>query len=162
MTNARVPLEFEEFYRAQHGRLARALYLLTGNAGEAEDLAQEAMSRVFERWDHVANLESPEGYVFRTALNLHRSALRRLMVRRRRTTESVETDAIGSAEDKMDVHRAMQSLSREQREAVILVEWLDLTTEDAGKVLGIEPGSVRTRLHRARAVLREELGGDDG
>jgi RNA polymerase sigma-70 factor, ECF subfamily len=161
MTDAGAPLEFEEFYRAQHGRLARALYLLTGNAGEAEDLAQEAMARVFERWDRVAVMESPEGFAFRTALNLHRSALRRLFVRRRRTTEAVQTDAIGTAESRMDVHRAMQSLSAEQREAVVLVEWLDLTTEDAGKILGIEPGSVRTRLHRARALLKEQLGGDD-
>ncbi|MCA1727111.1 MAG: sigma-70 family RNA polymerase sigma factor [Actinobacteria bacterium] len=161
MTDARAPLEFEEFYRAEHGRLARALYLLTGNAGEAEDLAQEAMARVFERWDRVGPMDTPQGYAYRTALNLYRSGLRRLLVRRRRTAESVEHDAIGTAEDRMDVHRAMQSLSREQREAVVLIEWLDLTTEDAGKILGIEPVSVRTRLHRAREVLREKLGEPD-
>ncbi len=162
MSDARVPPEFEEFYRAQHGRLARALYLLTGDAGEAEDLAQEAMGRVFERWDHVRAMATPEGYVYRTALNLHRSRFRRLAVRRRKTPDAVERDVIGSAESRMDVHRAMQSLSREQREAVVLVEWLDLTTEDAAAILKIEPTSVRTRLHRARAVLRQQLGADDG
>jgi len=44
-------LSFEEFLQAEHVRLARALYLLTGSTAEADELTQEAMVRVYERWD---------------------------------------------------------------------------------------------------------------
>jgi RNA polymerase sigma-70 factor, ECF subfamily len=70
---------FEEFFLSQHERLFQALYLLTGDRSEADDLAQEALLRAYERWDRVGAMESPAGYVYRTALNLHRSQLRRLV-----------------------------------------------------------------------------------
>jgi DNA-directed RNA polymerase specialized sigma24 family protein len=69
-------LRFEEFFQTEHVRLARALYLLTGNTAEADELTQDAMVRVYERWDRVRQMDSPQGYLFRTALNLHRSRLR--------------------------------------------------------------------------------------
>src|SRR5512141_1488601 len=49
---------FDAFFEAHYVRLARALYLLTGNAAEAEDLAQDAMLRVYERWERVSTMGS--------------------------------------------------------------------------------------------------------
>jgi RNA polymerase sigma-70 factor (ECF subfamily) len=46
-------LDFEEFFRAEYGRLVRTVYLLTRNGAEAEEIAQEAMARTYERWDRV-------------------------------------------------------------------------------------------------------------
>ena len=57
---------FRWFFEAEYRRLCEALYLLTGDAYEAEDLAQEAMTRALERWDRVARMDSPAGYVYRT------------------------------------------------------------------------------------------------
>lgn len=48
------------------------MFLLTGSSSEAEDLAQEAMIPVYERWEHVSMMDAPTGYLFRTALNLER------------------------------------------------------------------------------------------
>jgi RNA polymerase sigma-70 factor (ECF subfamily) len=59
------------------------------------------------------------------------------------------------------VHRALQSLTRQQREALVLVEWLGFDSEEAASILGIRASSVRTRLHRARTALRTQLGGID-
>jgi len=70
---------FEEFFLAQHERLFQALYLLTGDRSEADDLAQEALLRAYERWDRVGAMDSPAGYVYRMGLNLHRSGLRALV-----------------------------------------------------------------------------------
>jgi hypothetical protein len=67
-------LDFATFFEREHLRLGRAALLLTGNAAEAEDLAQEALSRVLERWDSVVTMESPTGYLYRTALNVNASA----------------------------------------------------------------------------------------
>ena len=60
------------------------LYLLTGNRGEAEELAQATMARIYERWSRVRVMQSPVGYVYRAAVNLHRQRLRHLAVRARR------------------------------------------------------------------------------
>jgi len=77
---------FAEFFARHRERLSRACLLLTGDATDAEDLAQESMGRVLERWDRVSSMNSPDGYLYRTALNLHRNARRR---RPRRSSASI-------------------------------------------------------------------------
>jgi RNA polymerase sigma factor (sigma-70 family) len=153
---------FDAFFLAEHERLFQALYLLTGDRNEADDLAQESLLRAYERWDRVGSMDSPVGYVYRTALNLHRSHLRTLVVRARRVFASVPAeDFSGSVAASHDVRRALAQLPRGQREALILVEWLGLGSEEAGRVLGIDASSVRGRLHRGRASLRDQLGDRD-
>jgi len=56
------------------------------------------------------------------------------------------------------VRRALQELPVGQRAALILVDWLDMDTDEAGRILDLKPASVRVRLHRARAALRDALG----
>jgi RNA polymerase sigma-70 factor (ECF subfamily) len=153
---------FEEFFLAEHERLFQALLLLTGDRFEADDLAQEALLRAYERWDRVGSMESSAGYVYRTALNLHRSRLRKLVVRARRVFAPVSVeDVSGPVAASHDVRRALARLPRGQREALILVEWLGLSSDEAGRVLGIDASSVRGRLHRGRASLRELMGDVD-
>ncbi len=156
-------LAFEAFFRAEHPRLLRALYLLTGSLAEADDLAQEAMARAYERWDRVGAMDSPAGYVYRTALNLHRSRVRRLAFRARRLVGGdFPHDPIDLAETRAEILRLLSELPHGQREALVLVGWLGMTSEEAGAVLGIEPVSVRVRVARARAALRGTLGAVDG
>ena len=155
--------DYEEFFRAEFVRLFRTLILVTGDRSEAEDVAQEAMVRVYERWDRVGRADSPVAYLYRTAFNLNRKRLRHLGVRRRRA-HAPAPEPPGPAElaeDRTDVLRALRSLPVGEREAVVLVEWLDLDAEEAGRWLGLAPSSVRGRLHRARKALRDELGGSD-
>ena len=68
---------FEAFFEVEHERLVRALYLVTGNAQEAEELMQDAFVAVWERWDRVSVMDDPTGYLYRTAMNRFRSRLRR-------------------------------------------------------------------------------------
>jgi len=77
-------LGFEAFFQREYPGLVRALYLLTADLPEAEDLAQETMARVYEKWDRVGRMDSPGGYVYRVAVNLNRQRLRHLAVRARR------------------------------------------------------------------------------
>ena len=154
--------DFEEFFRLEHVRLFRSLLLLTGDAHEAEDVAQEALLRAYERWDRVRSMESPIGYVYRTSLNLYRSRLRKIAVRARRTFGAVATEDIGwSVAAGEDVRRALASIPSGQREALVLVDWLGLASEEAGRILGIDASSVRSRIRRARVTLRELLGETD-
>ena len=155
-------IEFEDLYRAERIRLVRAMLLLTGRVGEAEDLAQEAFVRVFERWSQVREMESPAGYLYRTALNLQRKRSRRLRVELRHRTVREDDDRRGDvAEDRLDLLRAVAALPLAQRQAVVLVDWLGFPASEAARMLGIEAVSVRGRLHRARSELRGQVGGDD-
>jgi RNA polymerase sigma-70 factor, ECF subfamily len=155
----RVTLDFESFFRAEYRSLCQALVLLVGDAFEAEEIAQETMTRVLERWDRVAAMDSPAGYAYRTALNLQRKRIRRLAVRAKRRFAPVPVADIGAgASDRHDVRRALQQLPDGLRAALILVDWLDMDTEEAGRILDLKPASVRVRLHRARSALRDALG----
>lgn len=154
-----VALDFESFFRAEYPSLCQALVLLVGDPLEAEEIAQDTMTRVLERWDRVGVMDSPTGYAYRTALNLQRKRIRRLAVRARRRFAPVPVADIGAAaSDRHDVRQALQELPEGLRAALILVDWLDMDTEEAGRVLDLKPASVRVRLHRARSALRDALG----
>lgn len=160
------PPEFRDFFEAEYERLGRALFLVTGSPSEAEDLAQEAFVRVYERWDRIRTMDSPTGYLFRTAMNLHRSRLRRMAAwARRRVDEPLDArardpgDVVGTREE---IAAALAALPSGQRTALVLVEWVGMSDEEAGAALGIAAVSVRVRISRARAFLRSRLGGDDG
>ena len=150
---------FEEFFRAEFASVARALVIVTGNIGIAEDLAQEAFARTFERWERVRDMGSPAGYVYHAALNLHRSRLRRAAVAlRHRGTGASPPE--GEPDLRHQVREMLASLPRAQREALMLVEWLGYPAQEAARILGVRASSVRGRLHRARITLRERFGGD--
>lgn len=153
---------FEDFFHANYERLLRAMYLATGDRHEAEDLAQDAMARVYERWDRVSQAEDPLGYVFRVALNRRRSLLRRVAVALRRTPQAdsePQIEPTAAVDDRDAIRRALQALPETQREVLVLCDWLGMTDSEAGTVLRISAGAIRTRLHRARAAMRESLGG---
>lgn len=153
---------FEDFFRDGYTKLFRALFLLVGSVHEADELCQEAFVRVFERWERIRAMGSPEGYLFRTALNLHRSRLRRAARRLRDPVLHArpEDEAARTAEG-VDVARALRDIPVGQRAALILVDWLGYDAAEAGRILDIEAVSVRSRLHRARSALRERLGEPD-
>jgi RNA polymerase sigma factor (sigma-70 family) len=150
--------DFEEFYRAEFPRLVRAMFLLVPDADEAQELAQEAMVRVYERWDRVSVMESPGGYLYRTATNLNHRRIRSLAVRARR----LRTLGVGLRDVEIDTARydlveAISSLSVRLREAFMLVDWLGMSSDEAARILHIAPASVRSRVHRARRELRARL-----
>ncbi len=162
-------LSFEGFYMANERRLYRALYVLTGSRDEAEDLAQHAFCRVWERWDRVAALDDPAGYLFRTAFNAHHSATRRAVRAARRVVDvvahSAPTPAPGPADlaaDRDHVTRSLARLSPRQREAVVLTQLLDCDASHAARIMRIRPATVRVLVSQARAVLARPARPDAG
>jgi DNA-directed RNA polymerase specialized sigma24 family protein len=71
------PLGFEAFFGENRTKLFGALCLVTGNRHEAEEIAQDAFLKLWERWDRVSTLEDPTSFLFRTAMNVFRNRLRR-------------------------------------------------------------------------------------
>ena len=153
-------IDFEDLYLAERARLVRAMLLLTGRVGEAEDLAQDAFVRVYERWPQIREMDSPTGYLYRTAMNLNRSRLRKLVTNARRavgTRQDTSGDPAAAVEARDQVDRALRVLTMAEREALVLVEWMGLSPEAAGSVLGIRAVSVRVRLSRAKASVQRSL-----
>jgi RNA polymerase sigma-70 factor (ECF subfamily) len=149
---------FEAFFEDQYPNLLRAMYLITRNRHEAEEVTQDAFVRALERWDRVRIADNRPGYLYRIALNLYRSKLRRVARAARKTVRPVpEPDPFEAADDRDAIGRAMTTLPEGQREAVVLVEWLGMSDDEAGEVLGVSPITVRVRLHRARGNLRPIL-----
>ncbi|MCD6020373.1 MAG: polymerase, sigma-24 subunit, subfamily [Actinomycetia bacterium] len=153
--------DFDAFFDEEYTPLLRLMFGMTGDLVEAEELAQEAMTRALERWERVRDMLSPAGYVYRTAVNLNRSRLRRLARPLRWSRES-ERSSDAEPEVIVSVIGALMTLSRGQREAILLVEWLGLDAREAGQILGISPSSVRSRVHRAKTSLAGGAADTDG
>ena len=118
---------------------------------------QDAFLRLWERWDRIAGLDDPPAYLFRTAMNVFRNRYRRAALAVRRTVSLAPTeDAFATVEDRDVVVRALRALTPDQRAAVVLTSYVGLTSEEAGRALGMRASTVRTLATRARAAIREK------
>jgi RNA polymerase sigma-70 factor (ECF subfamily) len=150
---------FESFFETHHRQLFQALWLMTRNVHEAEEVMQDAFVKVWERWDRTSAMENPTGYLYRTAMNVFRSRARRARLAIRRTVGLARwDDSLSEFEEREVVIQALAPLTPRQRAAVVLMEVLDLTSEQAGSALGISPATVRVLAARGRAVLRKAMG----
>jgi RNA polymerase sigma-70 factor (ECF subfamily) len=148
------PVSFESFFEDEKDRLLRILSVITGSRAEAEDLAQEAFTRVFERWGTVAAMDDPAGYLHRTAMNLFRNQYRRARVALARAVRvGPEQDVFKPVEDRDAAARALGALTPRQRAALVLTEALGYSGEEAGRLLGIKASTVWALTHQARAAL---------
>ena len=119
---------------------------------------QEAFLSVWERWDRVAVMEDPVGYLYRTAMNRHRSKRRRVERAARRLIGIADTEDVFAAVDERDsVARALAQLPPQQRAAIVLTSMLGFGTEEAAKILRVRPATVRSLTSQGRAALRKVL-----
>ena len=141
-----------DLYRSHGDRLRRTAYLATGSREVAEDLVQEAFLRVQQRWDH---LDEPAAYLRVVVVNLCLSWQNRAGVERRQLASSAPAPVDEPAID--ETWDLLAHLPRDQRVVLVLRYYDDLTTDEIGRVLDVNPATVRTRLHRALSRLRREL-----
>jgi RNA polymerase sigma-70 factor (ECF subfamily) len=156
------PASFESFFEDEKDRLLRILSVITGSRAEAEDLAQEAFTKVFERWATVGAMEDPAGYLHQTAMNLFRNQYRRARVALARTVRvGPEQDVFQHVEDRDTAARALGALTPRQRAALVLTEALGYSGEEAGRLLGIKASTVWALTHQARAALHRTMEATD-
>jgi RNA polymerase sigma-70 factor (ECF subfamily) len=149
---------FEVFFEAESDVLFKRLCLVTGNRAEAEEIAQDAFLRMWERWDRVALMEDRVGYLYRVAMNIFRNRYRRAKLALRKTSRAeLRKDEFDAAEVRSGVARALARLTPRQRAAVVLTDLLGYGSQEAGVMLGIRAGTVRSLVVQARKALREEL-----
>ena len=151
-------LTFEDLFAREKEGLFRALCIVTRNRHEAEEIAQDAFVRVLERWDRVRSTPDPRGYLYLTAMNVFRNRYRRSVLAAKRTLGLARVDdAIAAVDERDAAARALAGLSPRQRAAVVLMDLLDLSSEEAARMLGIRPSTVRMHVSRAHAALKGSM-----
>ena len=152
----------------QHSdRVFRLAYRLTGNRHDAEDLTQEVFVRVFRSLDTYTP-GTFEGWLHRITTNLFLDGARRkqrirfdnLSDERAARLESADVaPEVAYADQRFDddVEQALLALPPDFRAAVVLCDVEGLTYEEIAQILDAKMGTVRSRIHRGRAMLRREL-----
>ena len=154
---------FEEFFQTEFGDVFRAIWVITGNRYEAEEIVQGAFYRTWERWDRVSTVENPTGYVYRAAVNIYRSRYRRAIRAAKLATRLLPSDGgLGAIEDSDSAARLLSNLSPRERAVLVLTDMLTFTTEETAAILKRKPSTVRVQRSRAHARLRTSMGETDG
>jgi RNA polymerase sigma-70 factor (sigma-E family) len=146
------------FCREEFPRLVGLLSLYCGDAHLAEELAQEALLRMCERWDSAGQLDSPQAWVTRVALNLARSRFRRRAMRRRVVARMSSWPMVAQDDPnvaaQIAVRQAVADLPERQRTALVLRYYADLSVDAVAAAMGCPNGTVKTLTAQAIASLR--------
>lgn len=144
----------------------RAAWLILRDEGAAQDVCQEAFLRAHRGLARFRTDEPLRPWLLRIVTNLAKNVLRSrsrrasLLDRLRRMPESVvplPERAVEAAEQRVEVLDAVARLPADAREAIELRYYLDLSEAEMATVLGVRPGTVKSRLSRARQRLRAEI-----
>jgi RNA polymerase sigma-70 factor (ECF subfamily) len=156
-------------------QLYRAAFRLTSDHGHAEDLVQETLTRAYVKFDQFTPGTNLGGWLYRIMLSIFYTGCRQ---RRRRpaevlTTEqdaggqaaaararSAEAEALGSLGDSA-VERALAGLPGRYKTVIYLADIEDYRYTEIAELLGIPLGTVMSRIHRGRAMMRAQLGSAD-
>ena len=154
--------QFDTFFEEEHERLYKALYFVTGNRHDAEELMQDAFLKLWERWDSIGGIEDPTGYLFRIGLNGFRMRHRRAAMSVRKVIPVPEArDLFSDAEMRADVRALLVQLTPRQRAALLLVDMLGYPSEQAARILRVRPSTVRALATKGRRALRAMEGARD-
>jgi RNA polymerase sigma-70 factor (ECF subfamily) len=157
---------WEEIVAQHSDRVYRLAYRLTGNAADAEDLTQDVFVRVFRSLSTYTP-GTFEGWLHRITTNLFLDqARRRQRIRfdalsdERAARLTSDATPHGHVDDRMfddDVEQALAQLPPDFRAAVVLCDIEGLSYEEIAGILDAKLGTVRSRIHRGRAMLRTAL-----
>lgn len=162
-----IPLTWEEVARVYGRKIYNFAYRLTGNPDDAHDLVQEVLLRV-RRGLATYQPGSFEGWLWRITRNAFLDDIRR---QKRRPTsplpEEVDRWDRASAESADveyarislgdDIQKALLELPIDFREAVVLCDVVGLSYEEIAQAVAVPIGTVRSRIHRGRKMLKELL-----
>ena len=153
---------FDELIRRYKRPVVNFVYRVLGNAADADDVAQDVFVRVYQNLDTYRAETKFSTWLFALARN---AAIDRLRWRERHPTETIESTTelaatSGTAEDvaasemSNQIAAAVAKLPEDQRTALVLAEYHDLSYAEIAKVMRCSEKSVESRLYRAKQTLR--------
>lgn len=148
-------MDNEQVFRSYAVELTRYATGLVGPF-DAADVVTDACLKAFSsrRWSEVTNRRA---YLYRSVLSVATDHHRSTLSRRLRELKTAAPEATSPQEIDIDVLRAVERLSMQQRAAVLLTYWADLPVETVATQMGVSTGSVKRHLARARKHLEEWL-----
>ncbi|MGH3737586.1 MAG: SigE family RNA polymerase sigma factor [Micromonosporaceae bacterium] len=156
-------VSFAEFVAARSPAMLRSAYLLTGDAGKAEDLLQTALAKTWPRWSRVERDSGGEAYVRRVMYTTYATWWRRrwraevpagTLSEPEGVNAHAGVDAHAGLAERAEVLRALAQLSTGQRAVVVLRYFEDRTESETAALLGCSVGTVKSQCARALARLR--------
>lgn len=148
------PRDFDDAYPALFRDAYRVAFRLLGDREDAADVAQEACARACVRWRRLTRTGDATPWLVRVAGNL---AIDRWRRRRTAASHALPAQTSTAIPDRVDLHRALGTLSRRQREVIVLRYFADLPEAEVAETLGCSVGSVKTHASRGLAALRAAL-----
>jgi RNA polymerase sigma-70 factor (ECF subfamily) len=177
--HARDERAFNELVELYGSRVFRLMVRMHGRRDEAEDMAQEVFVQVFKAIDQFRGDAKLSTWIYRVAINLSKNRTKYLSRRRANQEDELEPlaerSALGEARGVTSselaapdqivegyqletiVKTCMASLDPEFREVLVLRDVEDLTYEEIGEITGLAEGTVKSRLFRARAMLKQKV-----
>ncbi len=156
--------EFEVVAAGRWTTMVRTAYLLTGDNGLAQDLAQSTLASVYVHWGKVSRARDIDAYLHRILINTHLSRLRRRRVREvelddrtardATAADSATADFAAAAAWRVTVNEALAALPPRQRAVLVLRFWSDLTEVQTAVAMGCSVGTVKSQTFKALAKLR--------
>lgn len=148
--------DFDDYVAASWPRLVRAAMLLGCSHHEAEDTAQTALTRCLVKWPKVQRADDRDAYVHRILVNTYITSRRRKWHGEKTIEQLPETVTDDPTDDLIErdtVRRALQRLPLDQRVAVTLRYFLNLSEAQMATALNVAPGTIKSRLSRALKAL---------
>ena len=152
--------DFASAVRDEQRRLYVAALAILHDAAEAEDAVQDTWMQAWRRWDSLRQQDRRAQWLMTICVRRcfrQRSRLRRWLLER---PQSPAPDATSFAASSLDLHRAQEKLSPQQRAAVFLTYHHGYTVDECAHLMGVAPGTARSHLARALTTLRKEMRDD--
>jgi RNA polymerase sigma-70 factor (ECF subfamily) len=151
---------FERILDLYQNKVIRLIYTLVGNIAIAEDIAQDALLKVWQALDIYDGRAALGTWIYTIARNTALTHLRAETYRRTLPLDAVaEPAATSAAEPGPDIRKHVERLPEEQREAIVLYYFQEKSVEDVAQMLDLPIGTVKSQLFRARKTLAEKLNG---
>lgn len=154
----------DDLYRTRGAGALRLAYLLSGDEAGAEDIVQDAFTRVLARLRGIRDPEAIGGYLNRTIVNLaknhHRGQARLRAFVSSRSPSTPEASFLPDVEERDQLHRELLALPYRQRAALVLRYCEDMSEADVAVALGTSPKAVRSLVGRGLTTLRNGKASD--
>jgi RNA polymerase sigma-70 factor (sigma-E family) len=153
--------DYSEYVALRWPALVRTAYLLTGDHGHAEDLAQSALTKCLVAWPRIRSRHAADAYVRKALLNTYISWRRKSSWHEMPSEDPPASDSYDSVEglaQRSAVLDALAVLPPKQRAVVVLRFYEDLSVQDVAKQVGCSTGSVKRQTHEALKKLRHVMG----
>jgi RNA polymerase sigma-70 factor (ECF subfamily) len=148
------------FYRREYSSVVALAFALCGRGGVAEEVAQEAFLKTYQRWAQVAQYDRPDAFVRRVVANMAVSLARRRSAEGRALV-GLAVGSRSSIDDLEPVDAAfwqqVRGLPRRQAQCVALFYLEDRSAEEIAEILHCSVSTVRVHLHRGRTTLEDQL-----